>query len=168
MRFSRIILFLLSLAGTAGMAAELRPSDAAISTSDQPVLTLVAANGTTRELSLQDIEQVGLYESEFEHFEGIEGRFIGVLLEDLLSELEVADAGQIRLLALDGYSTFLNEQERESWDYLLATRLDGEPIPVAQMGPLMLVIPERAEAVLAGTAPMTQWIWSVTTLQAMP
>ena len=147
-------------------SADLWPSDEETSTDNEPLLTLQTAPGNTVTVSLQDIEALGLYDAEFAHFEGLEGRFTGVLLNDLLAAYDMHDVDRVRLLAVDGYTTFISYSEREDTTYLLATRFEGEPIPTNELGPLMLVAPERADEVMAGTAPMTRWIWSVTDIEA--
>lgn len=147
-------------------AAELRPSDASPSSETTPVLT-ITAHGERQRLSLADIEAVGLYESRFRHFEGPEGRFLGVRLKSLLDAYDISGFQRIRLVAEDGYTVFLNPDELRQKTYLLVTRLDGEPIPRDAFGPLMLVVPEDAEAVMRGDPSMTRWIWGIVELQAL-
>lgn len=160
--FTLLIVFLLPISAL----ADLWTSDEEASTDDTPVLTLQASPGDTVTASLQNIEAIGLYDAEFEHFEGLEGRFTGVLLNDLLTAYEMDDVDRVRLLAADGYTTYLSKAERSETAYLLVTRFEGEPVPTNELGPLMLVAPEQADEVVAGTAPMTRWIWSVTDIEA--
>lgn len=132
---------------------------------ESPVLTL-SRGGESRVLSLAEIERHGLHEVEMRHFEGPEGRFAGVWLNDLLAAEGLDDAPRVRFVAYDDYTTFLTPAERAAKAYLLVTRLDGEPLGRDQFGPLMLVVPADTEAVLAGEEPMSRWIWSIREVSA--
>lgn len=133
---------------------------------EDPTLTL--AHGSDRQtLSLEAIEATGdLYHIQMQHPEGPEGRFSGVWLNAFLAEHGLEDARRVRFIADDGYTTFLTLAQRQEKAYLLATRLDGEPIGLDRLGPLMLVVPEDAEAVLDGTVPMNRWIWALEEIRA--
>ncbi|MBB3190309.1 molybdopterin-dependent oxidoreductase [Halomonas cerina] len=125
-----------------------------------PVLTLW--KGLERQpLSLDAIERGGLQHVQIRHPEGLQGRFSGVWLDDFLAAHGLAKARRVRFVAHDGYTTFLTPAQRREKAYLLVTRLAGQPLDPDRLGPLMLVVPEDAEAVLAGLAPMTRWIWAI-------
>jgi len=130
-----------------------------------PVLTL-AHDGEARELSLADIETLDLYDAELEHFEGLTGVFTGVRLEAFVADQGLADARRLRFIAADDYTIFLEPGEIGDRGILLVTRFDGEPIPRTRLGPLMLVVPHEAEAVAAGDATPTDWIWSLVEIRA--
>ncbi|WP_164508638.1 molybdopterin-dependent oxidoreductase [Halomonas aestuarii] len=132
---------------------------------DAPILA-ITRGGESRTLSLREIEETGLRHVEMRHPEGLEGRFSGVNLDDFLAANGLDEARRVRFIADDGYTTFLTPAERREKRYLMVTRLDGEPIGPDQFGPLMLVVPEEAEAVLAGTAPLTRWIWALREVSA--
>ncbi|SDM93337.1 hypothetical protein SAMN05192555_1297 [Franzmannia pantelleriensis] len=153
------------LASAALPAAELRPSDRAPSQNDTPVLTLEQGE-RSRQLSLAEIESLPLYAAEMAHPEGLEGEFLGVLLNDFLAAHGLDDNERLRFIARDDYTVFLSPAEREQKTYLLVTRFDGAPLPDHHNGPLMLTVPADIEAVLDGSEPMTRWIWSITTLRA--
>ncbi|MDT8878888.1 molybdopterin-dependent oxidoreductase [Halomonas saccharevitans] len=131
-----------------------------------PILTL--AQGSDRQqLSLEAIEATDeLYHIQMQHPEGPEGRFSGVWLNAFLAANGLEDAKRVRFIADDGYTTFLTLAQRNEKAYLLATRLDGEPIGVDRLGPLMLVVPDDAEAVLDGSVPMNRWIWALEEIRA--
>ncbi|MFG6159411.1 molybdopterin-dependent oxidoreductase [Halomonas sp. 1390] len=131
-----------------------------------PVLTL-DQEGERQRLTLEAIEATDeLHHVQMQHPEGPEGRFSGVWLNAFLAANDMEDARRVRFIADDGYTTFLTLDQRQEKDYLLATRLDGEPIGVDRLGPLMLVVPEDAEAVLEGTVPMNRWIWALEEIRA--
>lgn len=144
-----------------------------LATSLSPALTLAAApileiraGGESRQLTLEEIERSDAAEVSLRHFEGPEGTFRGVWLDDFLADQGLDDAGRLRFIARDDYTIFLTPADRQVRDYLLATRLDGAPIGPEDLGPLMLLVPADAEAVLAGEGPMSHWIWAIRTIQA--
>ncbi|APX92880.1 hypothetical protein BWR19_08015 [Halomonas sp. 1513] len=147
------------------LAAELAPSERAPSRDSSPVLTLENGDREQR-LSLAEIETLPLYAVEMAHPEGLEGEFLGVLLNDFLAAHDLDQHQRLRFIARDDYTVFLSPDERDEKTYLLVTRLDGEPIPDHQHGPLMLTVPADIEAVHDGSEPLSKWIWSITTLRA--
>ncbi|MBD3896111.1 hypothetical protein IEI94_09635 [Halomonas sp. ML-15] len=153
------------LASASLLAAELAPSDHPPTQDSTPVLTIEHAE-QQRQLSLAEIESLPLYAVEMAHPEGLEGEFLGVLLDDFLVEHGLDDSERLRFIARDDYTTFLSPAEREEKTYLLVTRFEGIPLPDHHNGPLMLTVPADIEAVLDGSEPMTRWIWAITTLRA--
>lgn len=128
-------------------------------------LTVVTKEGS-HTLSLREIESLGLQEVTMRHPEGPQGTFAGVLLDALLKSQGLDDARRVRFTAEDGYTTFLSPEERSDKTYLLVTRLDGEPLKREDLGPLMLIVPEDAEAALDGTVSITRWIWGIDEIRA--
>ncbi len=155
-----IVLGLLATAAEAMQPSDLQPCDDAT-----PVLKLVDG-GEERELSLQDIEQLDLYEAELEHYEGLTGVFTGVRLKAFIKEYGLGDARRLRFIAADDYTIFLEPDHARERGFLLVTRFNGEPLPRNQLGPLMLVVPHETEAVLAGEVSPTDWIWSIIEIRA--
>lgn len=146
-------------------AQAMNPSDLQPSGDTAPVLTLVDG-GEKRQVSLQEIEQLDLYESELEHYEGLTGVFTGVRLDAFIEEYGLGDARRLRFIGADDYTIFLEPDHAREHGFLLVTRFDGEPLPRNQLGPLMLVVPHEAEAVLAGEVSPTDWIWSIIEIRA--
>lgn len=155
--------FLLGISAMTVNAME--PSDLPPSDDTTAVLTLVD-DGEVRELSLADIEALDLYETELEHFEGLTGVFTGVRLEEFISEYGLDRARRLRFVGADDYTIFLEPEVIEDRGILLVTRFDGEPIPRTELGPLMLVVPDEEEAVLAGETTPTDWIWALVEIRA--
>lgn len=112
-------------------------------------------------LTLADIEALPLYATELRTGWGMEGRFVGVRLLDLMDAHGLADVEVVRLIALDDYAVSLSRAELQETTALLVTRMDDAPLTLEQSGPLILMWPELAEAVLEGQSPMATWIWSV-------
>jgi hypothetical protein len=89
-----------------------------------------------------------------------------VRLEAFISEYGLDDARRLRFIAADDYTIFLEPDDARDRGFLLVTRFDGEPLPRTELGPLMLVVPDEAEAVLAGEVSPTDWIWGVIEIRA--
>ena len=119
---------------------------------ESPILILVTQEGR-RLISRAHIESLPLYAVTLQHFEGPHGSFAGVWLNDLLSAQNVDETATLRFIA--------SSEDRRHRDYLLVTRLDGEPLTLADFGPTMLVVPAEGKAVEKGTARMTHWVWSI-------
>ncbi|CAM4012436.1 hypothetical protein VRRI112168_10610 [Vreelandella rituensis] len=141
-------------------AAEVTPSPLSPSTDHSLTLKMVIGHDN-HWLSLADIESTPLYDVEMQHPEGLEGRFTGVWLDTFLEHQGIQPEDRVRLIARDDYSVFLSADERQKTRYLLVTRLNGMPLDREQLGPLLLVAPKDAEAVLAGTLPQARWIWAI-------
>ncbi|WP_114417002.1 molybdopterin-dependent oxidoreductase [Marinospirillum perlucidum] len=132
---------------------------------EAPQALVLTKGGERQSLSLSEIESLGLYEVTMQHPEGPEGTFAGVWLDDFLASQGLDEAGRVRFIAEDGYTTFLTAEDRQEKSYLLVTRLDGEPVPQEDLGPFMLIVPEDAEAALDGSASITRWIWALRQIQ---
>ncbi|MEX1080651.1 MAG: molybdopterin-dependent oxidoreductase [Halofilum sp. (in: g-proteobacteria)] len=154
-----------TLLSAIAQAADIVPSDVAPSTDDTTVLTLLH-DGNRSELSRAQLERLPLYDTELQHFEGLNGRFTGIRLTRFIEAYGIDEARRLRFIAADDYTVFLTPSDVRAKDYLLVTRFEGEPLPRTNLGPLMLVVPEDAEAVRSGSTSMTNWIWAVVELRA--
>lgn len=160
-----LLLTALQFVGTA-LAAQTTPSDAEPSADDTPVLT-IHRDGERLELSRADIESLPLYQTELEHYEGLEGRFTGVRLERFITEYDLDEARRLRFIAADDYTVFMQPERIRAREFLLVTRFEGKPIPRNRLGPLMLVVPADEQAVLDGAASRTNWIWSIVEIRTL-
>jgi hypothetical protein len=145
-------------------AAEIIPlkTAAVTASSQQPLLTLVGKNSRSR-LTLSDIERLPMYQTTLQTQWGMKGTFQGVLMRDLMTAYSFdRNAKRIVFRALDNYVSGLSRGEFDNSPAFLATRFNGHPIPPGERGPLILMWPAKAEAVLQGTAPLSSWIWSIT------
>jgi len=141
-------------------AADVTPSTLSPSTDETPVFTLHSDNKRWS-VSREEIEQSSLHEVSLQHFEGPQGDFAGVWLDDFLKAEGIDDASTLRFVAHDDYTTFITPDDREAKRYMLATRLDGDSLNRDEFGPTMLIIPADADAVETGTVSMTTWVWSI-------
>lgn len=75
----------------------------------------------------------------------------GPLLTDVLAQAGAQLSGQPRLLlrAVDGYVAAVTTAQAQAWRFIVATHLDGKPMPLGGLGPLWAVfdadrVPEMA------------------------
>ncbi|MGY4878547.1 hypothetical protein ACLUEY_11770 [Vreelandella aquamarina] len=160
LRIPIVFAFIVSVLTMPTQAAETTPSALAPSQDQTPVLTLINA-GERRQISRAQIETSPLHEVVLQHFEGVKGSFAGVWLDDFIDAQGLDGNVTLRFIAHDDYTVFIKPGDRQAQDYLLVTRLDGKPLALPDFGPTLLVVPAHAEAVEAGTASMTHWIWSI-------
>jgi hypothetical protein len=80
----------------------------------------------------------------------------GPLLTDVLVRAGVQVSGQSKLLlrAVDGYVAVVTPAQARAWRFIVATHLDGKPMPLGGLGPLWAVfdadrVPETAARPLA-------------------
>ncbi|MBQ5949561.1 molybdopterin-dependent oxidoreductase [Massilia sp. ST3] len=76
----------------------------------------------------------------------------GPLLEDVLAQAETrpGDAAKVVLRAVDGYAAAVEMRQLRAWQLIVATHLDGKPMPLGGLGPLWAVydadrVPEMAK-----------------------
>jgi hypothetical protein len=75
----------------------------------------------------------------------------GPLLTDVLAQAGArpGDAAKVVLRAVDGYAAALELRQIKAWNMIVATHLDGKPMPLGGLGPLWAVydadrVPEMA------------------------
>lgn len=137
--------------------AVLAPGDALPPASD-PILVVTDADGTElAELDLETIESVGTVRANvYEQWFARDVDFEGVWLEDLLAVAGV-DADAIEIHALDDFLTQIDVAALPDHDAMVATRADGQRIPVEDGGPLRLVFLDPD-----GVGRESQlWIWNI-------
>jgi hypothetical protein len=71
-----------------------------------------------------------------------------------LAGVHLPDAGKVVLRAVDGYAVTLTGAQARSQRFIVATHLDGQPMPLGGLGPLWAVydadrVPEMAAKPLA-------------------
>ena len=85
--------------------------------------------------------------------------FKGPYLRELLQFLETAKV-KISFVAVDGYTGYLEPEDIDHSDWILALEADGVPLGIGQQGPLWLVN-TRAEGVKPGDDGRGRWVWGV-------
>jgi hypothetical protein len=88
--------------------------------------------------------------------------YTGVLLSQLLKVAGAApDSTILTLKALDDYSTDMKVSDANKWPIIIATRADGEFMPVDKKGPLISVLPFNNFAEIDHLTYDAQWLWSL-------
>ena len=64
----------------------------------------------------------------------------GPLLRDVLKAAGVTSAGgQLQMRAIDGYAPVISLADADRYGFIVATTLDGQPMPLGGLGPLWAV-----------------------------
>lgn len=111
-------------------------------------------------VDLETLERLPMVEEEiFEPFLQERATFRGVELSTLLEVVGAkASAGVVRLTALDDYEV---ELAADGEGVLLATRHDGQVIPVDEGGPTRIVFLDDS----TGGENLADWIWNVSSIE---
>lgn len=91
-------------------------------------------------------------------------RFSGVPGAALLAAVG-ASGREVVATALNDYRVTIPVEDFRTTGLILATRLDGEPIPVRQKGPLWIIYPFDAEARLRNEVFYSRSIWQLRRLE---
>lgn len=136
----------------------------AVPAPEGPVVLSVAANGgAPLQLDLATLQRAGLVEAElYEPFERERLTFSGVELRDVLKLVGVPSTTGVHLTALDDYSIDLTAEQIQAGGILIATKSDGEEIPIAEGGPIRVVFLDGAE--LGSDEDL--WIWSLSRIDS--
>ena len=134
----------------------------------EPVILTIKQSNKQLPLTLDALDALPQQHLSFKVAWGPEGQWQGVYLHDLLDHFDLLEFQDIRLNALNEYRIRLTPQDIQQGKPVLATRFNGEPIPLERNGPVILLWPDQAEQVLAGTAPLALWIWSLAEIRVRP
>ena len=63
----------------------------------------------------------------------------GPLLATVLSAVRASDAGKLAMRAVDGYSPSISVADVRKYRFIVATSMDGAPMPLGGLGPLWAV-----------------------------
>ena len=83
----------------------------------------------------------------------------GPLLADVLKTAG-CPGGPLATLALDGFNTEISGEAREAYDWVVATRAEGQPLGLGERGPLWLVFDPPDERP-ATDEEADQWPWAL-------
>jgi hypothetical protein len=90
--------------------------------------------------------------------------FSGPLLTDVLDHVGASNAGgtQILLHAVDGYAVMTTLDKVRAYRFILATQMDGKPLPLGGVGPLWAIfdadhIPELSAKPLKDRFELSPW-----------
>ncbi|MCH8536432.1 MAG: molybdopterin-dependent oxidoreductase [Alkalimonas sp.] len=138
-----------------------------VAASEQVILTIKHSD-QQQSLTLDDLDAMPQQYANFQAAWGPSGQWQGVYLHQLLQHYSLQDFQDIRLNALNEYRIRLTPQDIQQGKPILATRFNGEPIPLEKNGPIILIWPQQADQVLAGTSPLALWIWSLSEIRVRP
>ena len=95
-----------------------------------------------------------------------EHHYVGFNPKDLLALLK-SRGDLIRLTAFNQYITEIPMSDFEDWDTIIAYEMDGEPIPVRNKGPLMVIYNFDQHPELRNEAYYGRSIWQIQSLKVM-
>lgn len=125
------------------------------------VLTAVGIDGSTTEMSVADIEDIGLIRvTVLEPFLGEEVVFEGVSIGEFLDAIAAAGVALPELVeihALDDYRYDFGVERLSTSGALVATRNNGHLLPLDEGGPIRLVFPPTS----AEADDKAAWVWSI-------
>ncbi|MEE2025477.1 MULTISPECIES: molybdopterin-dependent oxidoreductase [Alkalimonas] len=131
-----------------------------------PVLLIRSAE-LEQKLWLHDLDNLPQQQARFQAAWGPDGLWQGVYLHDLLAHFQLDGHQDIRLNALNDYRIRITQNDIAKGQPVLATRFNGEPIPLERNGPVILIWPEQAQQALDGTSPLALWIWSLAEIRVL-
>jgi len=85
--------------------------------------------------------------------------FKGPLLREVLGFIEAAKV-KVTFMAVDGYSGWLDPEDIDTSDWILALEADGVPLGLGQQGPLWL-INTRAPGFKPADTHQGHWVWAL-------
>ena len=94
-------------------------------------------------------------------------RFSGPLLRDVLARVQ-AQGQTLRATALNDYRISIPVQDARDFEVIVATRLNGEPMPVRTHGPLFIVYPFDSKPLLQSARFYERSIWQLRSLEVLP
>jgi hypothetical protein len=158
------------LPAAAAGAGEVAPGAAAALPRGKVILTVAGAIGEAGrggpvDYTLDELERLGTADLVTETpFTPGAVRFTGVPLQRLLDAVG-ARGESIRATALNDYAVDLPLADTARRDALLATRVDGKPMPVRDKGPLWIVFPWRGNPELTNPLYVARSIWQLRKLE---
>lgn len=91
-------------------------------------------------------------------------QFRGPRLRDVLAAVQ-ARGTQIKATALNDYRIVIPVEDAQRFDVIVATRKNGEPMPVRDKGPLFIVYPFDSDPVLKDKRYYERSIWQLKALE---
>jgi len=152
-------------------ASSIAPNDSIAAPSGPVVLSLSGKIGLTNaagrlDLDMDTLEQLGLIEFAVDDpYLKRSVTYQGVLLKRLLEVARVPqDATTLHTLALNDYATDVPIEPLKPWPVMLATKRDGQRMPVSDKGPIEIVFPYNSFQIDPTTYdPM--WVWQLRSIE---
>lgn len=136
-----------------------------------PVVLVVRGGSTTNvgdelRLDLDQLEAMGVVEHTIDDAMAL-GRtatFSGPLVRTLLDVAGAGDATTMHTVALNDYVADVPVSDADEMSLIVATRMDGEPMSVADYGPTRFVYPSE-ERELDPATYEPRWVWQLATIE---
>lgn len=93
--------------------------------------------------------------------------FEGPLLRDLLAAVG-ARGRTLRIEALNEYAALVPASDAAEFDVIVADRIDGEPIPVRERGPLFMIYPFDQVSSLNTEQYYQRSVWQIRSIEVQP
>jgi hypothetical protein len=93
--------------------------------------------------------------------------FEGPLLRDVLAAVG-AEGSQLRVVALNDYAAEIPFEDAMTYDLVLATSVDGEPLSIRERGPLWIMYPYDDHAELQAEVYYGRAVWQVRSIEVLP
>lgn len=93
--------------------------------------------------------------------------FEGPLLRDLLAAVG-ATGRTLRIEALNDYAALVPASDAAAFDVIVADRIDGEPIPVRERGPLFMIYPFDQVPGLHAELYYQRSVWQIRSIEVQP
>lgn len=123
--------------------------------------------GDTLQFDMETLEKLGTvsYTIDDQQAEGKVVKFEGVLVSQLLAVAQASpDADTLHTIALNDYTVEIPLEDIENYPVLLATKVDGERMPIERYGPTRIVYPYHAYE-MDVTIYNPRWIWQLATIE---
>ena len=116
--------------------------------------------------TLSQFESLGTLQTVtiFEPFTKKTQTFKAIALKDVLTAAGITDSQYIDTLALNNYKYDDLAGNLTASDALIATELDGQPIPIDQGGPIRLIFKDGTPM----STNLDAWNWSLMQISAIP
>jgi hypothetical protein len=123
--------------------------------------------GDTLQFDLATLEKLGLVKyTVHDPWLKTPVTYTGVLMSDLSKFVGAADsASGMHIIALDDYQVDIPFSEIEKWPILLATRMNGEYMPIENSGPTRIIFPYHAYPEIDSVKYDNLWIWNIESME---
>ena len=128
----------------------------------------VTSSGATHDFSLADLDAMPQtkFQTSTPWSEGV-NEFSGVRLADLLKTVGPQGAS-LQLIALNDYVVTASSDELVKADALLATRRDGDLMPISDKGPIFVIFPFDDRPELKHQAYFSRAVWQLDRIVVEP
>lgn len=91
---------------------------------------------------------------------GKAGVFTGPLLKEVLAAVGAA-RGKVSFVAINNYEGYLEAEDIETSDWILALDVDGVPLGLGQQGPIWLINSRSPDDPPPNQSQRGHWVWAV-------